>query len=228
MSYPRLQSAGEGALILYLADNPSDSITARLAALIPKLYRALGEDLLELVPSYHSLLILFDPLNIEPRQIRDALMLCLPQTEQANLTAGKLIELPVYYSEESGADLGSLARQAKLSIDEVIALHQQVEYRVYAIGFAPGFAYLGEVDKRIAMPRLATPRKKVPKGAVAIADRQTAVYPDASPGGWNLIGLCPSTLFDPAQDPPMAFSVGDRICFKAIDRQSFLDLGGKL
>jgi KipI family sensor histidine kinase inhibitor len=99
---------------------------------------------------------------------------------------------------------------------------------VYAIGFAPGFAYLGEVDKRIAAARLATPRQKVPRGAVGIADRQTAVYPAVSPGGWNLIGLCPQRMFDPVARPTMPVAVGDRVKFDAISRDEFLALGGEL
>jgi KipI family sensor histidine kinase inhibitor len=115
-----------------------------------------------------------------------------------------------------------------LSVEQVIEIHQSIEYRVYAIGFAPGFAYLGEVDERIAAPRLATPRKKVPKGAVAIADRQTAVYPAQSPGGWNLIGLCPTDMFDPGAEEIMPVSVGDKVKFSAISRTDFLQLGGQL
>ena len=121
-----------------------------------------------------------------------------------------------------------IAERGKISVDQVIEIHQQQEYRVYAIGFAPGFAYLGEVDERIAAPRLATPRMKVPRGAVAIADRQTAVYPAPSPGGWNLIGLCPTRMFDPEKQPSMPVQVGDRIQFKAIDREEFISLGGEL
>jgi len=124
--------------------------------------------------------------------------------------------------------LDALANRANLSVDEVVALHQAQEYRVYAIGFAPGFAYLGQVDERIAAPRLATPRQQVPRGAVGIADRQTAIYPAASPGGWNLIGLCPQPMFDPNNDPSMPVQVGDRVRFRGIDRQTFLDLGGEL
>ena len=97
---------------------------------------------------------------------------------------------------------------------------------MYAVGFAPGFAYLGEVDDRIATPRLSSPRLKVPKGAVAIADRQTAVYPSQSPGGWNIIGLCPVNIFDAKSSIPMPISVGDSVKFYAIDKQEYLDLGG--
>ena len=107
-------------------------------------------------------------------------------------------------------------------------LHTEGEYRVYAIGFAPGFAYLGDVDERIAAPRLATPRQRVPRGAVAIADRQTAVYPEPSPGGWNLVGRSPLRMFDPTAEEPMPVRVGDRIRFNAISRDTFFELGGSL
>lgn len=228
MNYPRLQSAGEGAMLLYLAERPCADVTARLGTLVSRLPHYLGNALLELIPSYHSLLIVFDPLHLTPNDIRHALMQCLVLHAPSGLGAGKLIELPVYYSPESGADLERLATRAGLSVAEVIALHQQTEYWVYAVGFAPGFAYLGEVDRRIAAPRLSTPRASVPKGSVAIAERQTAVYPSASPGGWNLIGRCPTPLFDAEKTPPMAFAVGDRVRFKAIDRQTYLALGGQL
>jgi KipI family sensor histidine kinase inhibitor len=136
--------------------------------------------------------------------------------------------LPVYYDVEAGADLSDLAEASGLSVDQVIEIHSSTPYRVYAIGFAPGFAYLGQVDERIARPRLATPRLRVPKGSVAIADRQTAVYPDTSPGGWNLIGRCPVEMFNPASDPIMPVSVGDRVTFEPVDRARFLALGGDL
>jgi KipI family sensor histidine kinase inhibitor len=136
--------------------------------------------------------------------------------------------LPVYYAGEVGEDLESLAQHAGLSTAEVIDLHSSTEYRVYAIGFAPGFAYLGQVDERIAAPRLTTPRLKVPRGAVAIADRQTAVYPAVSPGGWNLIGRCPVRMFDPDAEPTMPVTVGDRVRFEPVSRERFLALGGEL
>jgi KipI family sensor histidine kinase inhibitor len=139
---------------------------------------------------------------------------------------GHLITLPVYYSVDYGLDLPRIAMRSNLTVDQVITLHQAQEYHVYAIGFAPGFAYLGEVDERIAMPRLPSPRVKVPKGAVAIADTQTAVYPAESPGGWNLLGLCPTTMFCPKRKPTMPIAVGDRVKFYAIDKQEFEKLGG--
>ena len=144
------------------------------------------------------------------------------------LHEGHTVTLPVHYSHETGADLQALAARAKLSVEDVIKLHSATEYSVFAIGFAPGFAYLGQVDERIAAPRLATPRTLVPQGSVAIADRQTAIYPSDSPGGWNLIGRCPVTMFNPAAQPAMPICVGDRVRFEPVDRKRFIALGGEL
>ena len=226
-NYPKIQVAGENSLIVYFSDQPSADLSHSIAATLGNLQTALGDQLIDLVPSYASLLVIYDPLLTDHYAVRKAIRHALSKqhTDQA-LEAGGSVELPVYYSVESGPDLQQLADNAGLSIDQVIALHQQTEYRVYAIGFAPGFAYLGEVDRKIAAPRLATPRQKVPKGAVAIADRQTAVYPAPSPGGWNLIGLCPIPMFDPNKAPTMPVKVGDTVRFTAIDRDQFLQLGG--
>jgi KipI family sensor histidine kinase inhibitor len=173
--------------------------------------------------------VIYDPYKTDHHAVRAAIRRALATpTDDDNSQSGKRVTLPVYYSHESGPDLQTLADNAGLSVEEVISIHQQSEYRVYAIGFAPGFAYLGELDPRIAAPRLATPRQKVPRGAVAIADRQTAVYPAESPGGWNLIGLCPELMFDPSVEPSMPVQVGDRVRFQAIDRDTYLNMGGLL
>lgn len=221
--------AGENSLILYFGDRPSDAIASQVAQVVDQLRLSIGEVLIDLVPSYASLLVIYNPLQSDHHRVRAAMRSALDGLTVSNAQQqGSLVILPVYYSAESGPDLQGLADGAGLSVDEVIAIHQQAEYRVYAIGFAPGFAYLGEVDERIAAPRLATPRQKVPRGSVAIADRQTAVYPAQSPGGWNLIGLCPQRMFDPNLTPSMPVQVGDRVRFDAIDKQAFLALGGEL
>ncbi|MFV0277806.1 MAG: 5-oxoprolinase subunit PxpB [Parahaliea sp.] len=223
-----LHQAGEAALMLYLGNATSPAVSARVQAATRAVQQALGDDLVDLVPSYASLLILYNPLTtnhfVVTRQVRAA----VEQLEDSSVGVSREVRLPVYYHPEAGADLEALAARTGLSTDEVIALHSGSEYRVYAIGFAPGFAYLGEVDQRIAAPRLATPRQRVPRGAVAIANRQTAVYPAVSPGGWNLIGLCPQRMFDPDAEPSMPVTVGDRVRFEPIDRDRFLALGGEL
>jgi len=226
---PSISIAGENSLILYFGDRPSDAIASQVAQVVDQLRLSIGDVLIDLVPSYASLLVIYNPLQSDHHRVRAAMRSALDGLTVSNAQQqGSLVILPVYYSAESGPDLQGLADGAGLSVDEVIAIHQQAEYRVYAIGFAPGFAYLGEVDERIAAPRLATPRQKVPRGSVAIADRQTAVYPAQSPGGWNLIGLCPQRMFDPNLTPSMPVQVGDRVRFDAIDKQAFLALGGEL
>ncbi|MEH6649426.1 MAG: 5-oxoprolinase subunit PxpB [Motiliproteus sp.] len=228
----QISIAGENALIIYFGDPNSSDVSAEISAQVQHAVNIIRRDLhqviIDLVPSYASLLVIYDLHQTDHHHIRNHLRDALTGLEQSQATDGQIVTLPVYYSTESGPDLQALAERAQLSVEQVIEIHQQQEYRVYAIGFAPGFAYLGEVDPRIAAPRLATPRQKVPRGAVAIADRQTAVYPAQSPGGWNLIGLCPTRMFDPAAEPTMPVQAGDRVRFEAISREQYLELGGEL
>ena len=224
----KIHSAGENALIVYLGEDTSPQVSARVQAAAVAAEQALGTDLVDLVPSYASLLVIYDPLSTDHLDVSHRLRTAFAALDDAAASEGEEIVLPVYYAPESGEDLEALAERAGLTVDEVISLHSEAEYRVYAIGFAPGFAYLGQVDERIAAPRLSTPRQKVPRGAVAIADRQTAVYPAVSPGGWNLIGRCPQRMFNPDANPTMPVRVGDRVRFEPIDRAHYLSLGGEL
>ena len=230
----RLEVAGENALILYFSHGEQSStiITPEMSNNVHQatqlIRQHLALDIIDLIPSYASILVMFNLVEIDHHHLRHKLKKTLAHCDNANNKQGRLIELPAYYSLESGIDLPRIANHAQLSVEQVITLHQAVEYRVYAIGFAPGFAYLGEVDERIAMPRLSSPRLKVPKGAIAIADRQTAVYPAESPGGWNLIGLCPVDMFNAQAEPHMPVEVGDSVKFVAIDKQQYLSHGGKL
>jgi len=224
----KIETAGQNAFIVYFGEQASATVSAQIQAAVNNIYDSMADCLVDLVPSYASLLVIFDLDRSEPFAVRRMLRAALANLDAVDASAGELVTLPVYYSLESGPELELIAERGNISVEDVIEIHQQQEYRVYAIGFAPGFAYLGEVDERIAAPRLATPRQKVPRGAVAIADRQTAVYPAVSPGGWNLIGLCPTRMFDPARDPSMPVKVGDRIRFNAISHEQFLAQGGEL
>ena len=225
----KIVPAGENALILYFAEHVDPEVSARVRRAEQVLERELGKYLIDLVPSYASLLVIYDLYRTDFGVLSAEISALLKSSgATAASGAGNLIELPVYYDSETGPDLESLARRAGLSAEEVATLHQNREYHVYAIGFAPGFAYLGAVDERIAAPRLTTPRPKVASGSVGIAGRQTAVYPSASPGGWNLIGRCPLPMFNLEQTPPMPVRVGDRVRFYAITRAQYLELGGEL
>jgi KipI family sensor histidine kinase inhibitor len=224
----QLRSVSESAIMLYLGDTASAEISACVQASTIAIEQALAEDLVDLVPSYASVLILYNPLRTDHVSVMQRVRAAVETLPMVSDETGHTVVLPVYYAPEAGADLEALAERTGLSTQEVISLHCAIDYRVYAIGFAPGFAYLGQVDERIATPRLASPRAVVPRGSVAIADRQTAVYPAASPGGWNLIGRCPTAMFDPLAEPCMPVSVGDRGRFESISREQFLDLNGDL
>jgi KipI family sensor histidine kinase inhibitor len=223
-----LKPAAENALMLYFDQRIDPAVSALVQQACILIRQQLQRDLIDLLPSYASVLVIFNALSTDHYQVSAQLRHCLTQLQAATEHSGKIVELPVYYSTESGPDLALIAQTKRISVQEVIQRHQAVNYRVYAIGFAPGFAYLGEVDPVLTMPRLASPRAKVPRGAVAIADRQTAVYPAVSPGGWNLIGLCPTQMFNPQASPTMPVAVGDQVRFVAIDKSEFLRLGGQL
>jgi len=214
--------------MVYFGDVVDAQTSARVQAATSAIESVMGEDLIDLVPSYASVLILYNPLRTNHLSVARRVRGALSNVSTPAIIERRTVVLPVYYAPEVGIDLESLAERAGLSVSKVIDLHASSEYRVYAIGFAPGFAYLGAVDERIAAPRLATPRASVPRGSVAIADRQTAVYPSVSPGGWNLIGRCPVPMFDPSAQPCMPVAVGDTVRFEPISRERFLTLGGDL
>lgn len=226
-----IEIASENALIVYFGqeqNTTTPAIANSIQELRAQLQILVGNTLIDLIPSYASLLVVFDPFQVDHLAVKRMLDTNLVNLQSSAKGTSRLIELPVYYGEEVGLDLDRIADNSGLSPEQVVAMHQELEYRVYAIGFAPGFGYLGEVDKRIATPRLTTPRAHVAKGAVGIADRQTAIYPAPSPGGWNIIGRCPVPMFTPNQQPPMPIDVGDRVKFRAIDKSEYLALGGEL
>jgi KipI family sensor histidine kinase inhibitor len=216
----RLEPAGAEALLLVLADQPTPDLPLRIAALAERIRHELGPLLTDLVPGWTSLLLHYDLLRTDHLQLAQRLTPLLDAWLAAPVVsdAGRLHEIPVWYA---GEDLAEVARSCRLSVEQVIELHSATEYRVGAIGFAPGFAYLSELHERLALPRRATPRTLVPAGSLAIAERQTAIYPQASPGGWHLLGLSPSPLFDAARTPPCPLALGDRVRFLPIDRARY-------
>jgi len=216
----RLEPAGAEALLLVLAEAPDADLPLRIAALAERIHLQLGELLTDLVPGWTTLLLHYDLLRTDHLQLADRLAPLLEAwlAESQAPVAGRLHEIPVWYA---GADLASVAQACGLSVAEVIELHSAGEYRVGAIGFAPGFAYLGELSERLVLARLATPRTGVPAGSLAIAERQTAIYPQASPGGWHLLGLCPWRLFDVRRTPPCPLALGDRVRFVPVDEARY-------
>ena len=222
----RLEPVGAEALLLVLADAPDATLASRIAVLSELIQRECGEVLTDRLPGWTTLLLHYDLLRTDHQALAARLTPLLERWLQmpALSGAGRLHEIPIWYA---GEDLPAAAAACGLMVGEVIDLHSAGEYRVGAIGFAPGFAYLGELDARLALPRLATPRTRVPAGSLAIAERQTAIYPQASPGGWHLLGRCPWRMFDATREPPCPLQIGDRVRFVAIDQAAFVDAGGE-
>ncbi|MDP7403986.1 MAG: 5-oxoprolinase subunit PxpB [Porticoccaceae bacterium] len=228
-----INDASENSIIVYFGSETSDSISNQINAFCIHMKTNYQTYIIDLISSYASVLLIFDVPNISHSEIKRIVRASLAKLEKSSKKSGvseekQVITLPVLYGGENGPDLSTIAKNAGISEREVISIHESKPYLVYAIGFAPGFAYLGEVDPKIASPRLETPRQTVPKGAVAIADRQTAVYPAESPGGWNIIGICPIPMFNSLSPPYMPVSVGDTVKFESIDENQFDKIQEKL
>ena len=223
----RIEPAGAEALLLVLAEQPDAQLAVRIAVLAERIRQQLGPALVDLVPAWTSLLVHYDLLRISHPQLVQQLTPLLEAwlVEAPQFAPTPLRELPIWYA---GEDLAAVAAACALSVSEVIGAHSGVEYRVGAIGFAPGFAYLSELDGRLVLPRRSTPRTHVPAGSLAIAERQTAIYPQASPGGWHLLGRCPWRLFDWQAAQPCRLALGERVRFVPIDRLTYLAEGGRL
>lgn len=221
--------ASVDSLIIYFGDKIGPDAAKEVRRVFYALKDANLDFITELIPSYTSLLISYDFMHFSFEQTCKKINEALEDAQEfykPNVTRN--ITLPVYYGNEVGLDLESLAKSKAMSPEEVIEIHSQKEYFVYAIGFAPGFPYMGEVDEKIATARLANPRAKVPKGSVGIADTQTAVYPRLSPGGWQIIGRTPIEMFDTVYEGFSYFRVGDKVRFEPISKEEFLQQGGEL
>lgn len=233
-----IQIAGENSLIIYFSAEMNPDISRLLLSVKQQITATFTHEIIDIIVSYGSILVVYNQRVTDHFSLCSNLKALLVSVEanieqkgelnSATINTQSTIELPVYYSTESGPDLLAIAERCDIAPNDVIKLHHQQKYKVYAIGFAPGFAYLGQVNEKIATPRKSTPRLKVPKGAVGIADQQTAIYPSTSPGGWNIIGNCPISMFDALSEPSMPVQVGDTVTFTPINKAEFIALGGKL
>lgn len=224
---PRIESAGLDGWMVQLFERIDEENLAWLGALARRCEAEFGAMLVDLVPSYTTLLVVFDPLRLSPASARQRLAALLADLEpEEAAVAGEVRELPTWYDPSVGPDLERVARHTGMSVEEVIDRHAGREYRVFALGFAPGFAFMGLLDEGLEVPRLDTPRQKVPVNSVAIAGRQTAAYPAVSPGGWNLLGRTAARLFDRDREGFSLLKVGDRVRFVPVDRATFERQGG--
>jgi len=207
----RVVDASDRALLLVFDDRITLAAHQDVLRLTPLLRSVRG--VTNLHPAYASILIDFDPRVIQHRDVERAAVDLFTKATAAPVPAPRTVEIPVEYGGECGPDLEDVAALTGRAPGEVVALHSGAEYLVYFLGFSPGFPYLGGLPESIAVPRLETPRRRVPAGSVAIGGRQTGVYPLASPGGWRIIGRTSLRLFDPALNPPALLRMGDHVRF---------------
>ncbi len=218
---PELKPAGDSALLVSFGETIDEEVNEKVHALAKRLEQARFEWLVEVVPAYSSLAVIYDPTLVGFEEVKRAVEGIRVTSERFE---GRLIEIPVVYGSSYGPDIEFVANYNGLSVDDIIEIHSKPVYRVYFLGFLPGFAYLGGMDERIATPRLEKPRLKVPAGSVGIAGKQTGIYPLESPGGWRLIGRTPLRLFNPAKEPPTLLQPGDRVKFVPIEESEFREI----
>ena len=213
---PRFLPAGDQALVVELGDKIDSLTNRRVRNLMDAIEAAKVDGIFDLVPTYRSILVYYNPMRRSPSELRATLTELDRSAEQRNFQDARTVEVPTLYGGEYGPDLDFVAEHAGLTPQDVIEIHSGADYQVYMMGFSPGFPYLGGMSERLATPRLKSPRLEIPAGAVGIAEGQTGIYPLASPGGWRLIGRCPLKLFDPDAEPPSLLAAGDRVRFVPI------------
>jgi len=220
----RVKPAGDSAWLIELPERIDAAVNARAIQIAHEIERLSDPrsaipDVLpvtDIVVAYRTVMVFIDPLDRRAAGIADRLSEIAQAPGTAADSGGALVEVPVCYDGAFGPDIADVAAFGRCSPDEVIALHLEREYRVYVVGFVPGFAYMAPVDPRIAAPRRASPRLKVPAGSVAVAAGQTGVYPAETPGGWHLIGRCPIRPYNADRKAPFMFHPGDRVRFRRI------------
>ena len=219
-----LLNAGDLAVVIELGNAIDPEVNQRVHDLARTIAERRVAGVIELVPTYRSLLVYYDPL----RTTRAAL-----ERELEDVTAGhlavsrppaRIVEFPTVYGGEFGPDLDFVAEHAKLTSAEVIRIHSATDYLVHMMGFTAGFPYLGGMSPAIATPRLATPRTRTPAGSVGIALQQTGIYPADSPGGWQIIGRTPVRIFDPGRTPPVVIEAGDYVRFVPVEPDEYREV----
>jgi len=218
-----LSPLGDSAIVAALGSGPDEPTLLRARALAAVLARHPPAGVVDVVPAFTTVTVFYDPARIAGyAQLCTEIEACAIRADAALLTQdARVVEIPVCYGRDFGPDLATVAGHCRLTEDRVVALHCGANYLVQAVGFAPGFGYLGGLPEKIHTPRRDTPRTSVPAGSVGIGGAQTGVYPLASPGGWNLIGRTPLALFDGARGEPARLHTGDRVTFVAITPEQF-------
>jgi len=216
---------GDRGLLLEFGDEISHEINEKVRRMALAIQAEAITGIIETVPTYRSLLIIYDPLILSIEDLKTRLQKIEEGLEQTPFPEPKLTQIPAVYGGPYGPDLDFVSQYHGISHQEVIQLHCSKPYFIYMIGFMPGFPYMGELPEALVTPRLKTPRLSVPAGSVAIAQKQTGIYPMESPGGWQIIGRTPVKIFDSRSEPPALLQMGDLVQFYSISEEEFNQWG---
>lgn len=217
-------NSGDSALNIEFGNSISEEINKKIRAMTLALENQDIEGVVELVPTYRSLMVHYNPSVLCCRELTEVCKKVERDLDNIELAAPEVIEIPTMYGGEYGPDIENVARHNNITSEEVINIHKSSVYLIYMLGFTPGFSYLGGMDKKIATPRLQSPRTKIPRGSVGIAGEQTGIYPISSPGGWQLIGRTPVELFNPKRENPILLKAGNYIKFKRITEEEYASI----
>jgi len=218
---PRFRFSGDRGLLIEYGEGVDLSVNEKVHRMTALLQRALPDGVEAVIPGYRSMCIVYDPCRTGPAALERHVLDLEKAQDRREAAPSRTVRIPVCYGGEFGPDLGFVAAGHGLSEEEVILLHTERSYPIYAIGFAPGFCYLGGLDERLHTPRLETPHTRVPAGSIGIAGDQTGAYALETPGGWRIIGRTPLRLFAPERPDPFLYRAGDRIRFFRISREEF-------
>lgn len=217
----RFLTAGDSSLLIEFGDEISPEINKKITATVQLMKAQQIEGVVDLIPAFCSLLINYDPRIITYENLQKRMEDLVKLDATAEQASKKIIEIPVCYGGEYGPDIENIAELAGLSVEEVIRIHSSRDYLIYMLGFLPGFAYLGGLEECLHTPRLANPRIKINAGSVGIGGSQTGIYPLDSPGGWQLLGMTPVTVYDPLREVPILYEAGEYIRFVPVDEAEY-------
>jgi inhibitor of KinA len=212
---------GDRGVIVEYGDEISPEINIKVRTMAMAIAEEKPVGIVEVIPTYRSLLIVYDPLATDLKSLEDALQFMEGRLDQLEIPPSRTVEIPVSYGGDLGPDIEFVALAHNLTVEDVIRIHSGALYQIYMIGFTPGFPFLGGLPQELHTPRLETPRPLVLAGSVGIANNQTGVYPIDSPGGWRLIGRTPLNLFNPSKENPFLYRAGDMIKFVRISEEEY-------